>query len=89
MGLSPAAKRFLAQLPESVAHALEDEIAEIARDPVVRGSLDEDEVDPELAGIRMALGVAGYAIFYLPWRGADGFYVTSIRDWDYTDVPGI
>jgi len=48
-----------------------------------------DEVDPELAGLRMSLGVPGYAIFYLPCRGADGIYVTSIRDWDYSDVPGI
>jgi hypothetical protein len=80
---------FLAQLPESVALALKVEIVEITRDPLGRGSLDQDEDDPELAGLRMALGVAGYAIFYLPFRGGDGTYVTSIRDWDYSDVRGL
>jgi len=89
VSLSPSAKLFLAQLPESVARALEVEIEEITRDPLGRGSLDRDEDDPELAGLRMALGVAGYAIFYLPFRGGDGVYVTSIRDWDYSDVRGL
>ena len=89
MSLSPAAKQFLAQLPEDVARALVIEIVEIARDPIAHGLPDEETDDPELVGLRVSLAVAGYAIFYLPWRAADGIYVTAIRDWDYSDVRGL
>jgi hypothetical protein len=63
-----------------------DEISEIERDPTGRGAIDEDETDPELAGLRIALGVAGYAIFYLPFANGPEVYVTSIRDWDYSEI---
>jgi len=71
-----------------VALVLEVEIEEITRDPAGPRKRGSGWGDPELAGLRMALGVAGYAIFYLPFRGGDGVYVTSIRDWDYSDVRG-
>ena len=34
----------------------------------------------------MALGVSGYAIFYLPIAINQGVYVTSIKPWDYPDL---
>jgi len=64
-----------------------DEITEIERDPVGRGNLFEDEFDPEFAGMRYALGVTGYAIFYVPYPRVDELYVTSIRPWDFPDLP--
>lgn len=66
-----------------VARALWDEITEIERDPIGRGSLYADEEDAEFAGLRHDLAVAGYAIFYLSYP--EGVYVTSIRPWDYPD----
>lgn len=48
-----------------------------------RGSLYEDEDDPEFGGLRIGLGVAGWAIFYLPLPAPEGAYVTSIKMWDF------
>ena len=66
-----------------LAKALWDEIGEIGRDPMSRGSLYEDEDDPEFGGLRIGLGVAGWAIFYLPLPAPEGAYVTSIKMWDF------
>ena len=33
---------------------------------------------------RIGLGVAGFAIFYVPTAGGGGAYVTSIRLWDFS-----
>lgn len=80
--VSPAAGAFLEQLTDRVRRDLWDEIREIADNPIGRGTPDEDE-DPEFAGRRMGLGVAGFAIFYLPFADRSGAYVTSIKPWDF------
>lgn len=42
-------------------------------------------MDPEFSALRIGLGVAGFAIFYLPMPPPNGAYVTSIKPWDYPD----
>jgi hypothetical protein len=69
-------------LQSPVHRELWDEINEIGRDPIGRGSPYEDD-DPSFANQRVGLGVAGFAIFYLP-MASGGAYVTEIRLWDYT-----
>jgi len=43
---------------------------------------EADEPDPEFANQRIALGVAGWAIFYLPTPDG-GAYVMRVGPWDY------
>jgi hypothetical protein len=74
---------FLDELAPPLKKALWDEIGEIGRDPMGRGSPYDDEDDPEFAGLRIGLGVAGWAIFYLPLPQPVGGYVTSIKMWDF------
>ena len=71
------------QVSDQLREALWDEIKEIASHPEARGALYEDEVDPEFEGLRIGLGIAGFAIFYLPFVDGSGAYVTSIKPWDY------
>lgn len=88
----PLVRRSVADLLATVAPRLArdlwDEIAEIGRDPLGRGSPYEDQDDPEFADMRIGLGVAGWAIFYLPVPQPVGAYVTSIKMWDF-DAPPI
>jgi len=81
--LSPQAQTFLRAVAPAVRRALWDEIDEIGHNPIGRGTLVEDpERDPEMASMRYALGVPGYAIFYVPLPH-DRVYVTRIQLWDF------
>lgn len=68
-----------------VSRSLWDELTEIERDPIGRGTIDPNEEDPELVGLRFAVGVTVFAIFYLTYGDGAYVYVTSIREWDPPD----
>jgi hypothetical protein len=70
---------------ESTRRALWDEIAEIAQLPDERGAVVA-ESDPEFRGMRIGLGVAGYAIFYVHYPAAQEVYVVTIRPWEYPNL---
>lgn len=79
--VSPAARLFLEQLTPALQRDLWDEIHEIGADPLARG-IPYPGDDPEFFGQRIALGVAGFGIQYLPMVGG-GAYVISIRPEDF------
>ena len=84
--LSPAAKAFLRDVSQSTQRAISDEIAEIKRAPEDRGSIYE-ESDPEFRDMRIGLGVAGFAIFYVHYQAVGEIYIVTIRPWDFPDLP--
>lgn len=78
-------KEFLRELASTRAgRELREEIDKIAHDPLGRGTAHGDGLDPEFHDLRIGLGVAGYAIFYIPLPNEPGVYVASIKPWDFS-----